>query len=96
MRKVYSLKVKKDLSWIKPAKFAHWKTIGELASALQIDPRTLKRLEQAGTIPEPQRVNRGRLRIRLYSPENEEEIKQILKQIKFRKRWGRKPNNGHS
>lgn len=78
--------------WMKPQKYRHYKTVKELACALHVDPLTLKRLERAGTIPEPARVSRGLLRIRLYSPENEEEIKRILKEGKFRKRRGRKPS----
>lgn len=92
MAKVYNEKYKREVPWFKPERFRHYKTVKELACALHVDPRTLKRLERAGITPEPSRVKRGLLMIRLYSPENEQEIKKILEEGKFRKKRGRKPN----
>jgi hypothetical protein len=96
MAKIYNEKFKGQVKWMKPSRFAHYKTSKELACALQIDPRTLKRLEGRGIIPEPARVKRGRLSIRLYSPENEDEIKRILKEGKFRKKRGPKSRGQES
>lgn len=66
----------------KPKKFQHYKTIKELGIALQKDPGWLRRLERRGTIPRPTVVKRGQIEYRLYSPELEEEIREILKTLR--------------
>lgn len=99
MARIYNEKMGKNTNhweWMKPEKFRHYKTSKELACALHVDPRTIKRLERLGTLPEPARVSRGLLRIRLYSPENEEEIKKILEEGAYRKKRGRKPKLNES
>lgn len=91
--RVYSVPVraKKKMRWMKPERFQHYKTLGELAEALHVDPKTLRRLEKAGITPEPQRVSRGRITIRLFSPENEADIAQILQKKEYRNKTGPKP-----
>lgn len=87
-RNTYSaspIKAVNALKWMKSKQYAHYKTLGELARAVQIDPRTIRRLEAGGIFPEPPRVKRGHLRIRLYSPQHEAEIIKIYRAGTYRK-----------
>lgn len=95
MVKKYNEKMKRSTAYWKPKRYQHYKTTKELAVALSVDPMTLWKLEQRGIIPEPQRVKRGLLYIRLYSPQNEADIKTILTEAKYKKKPGRKPNDSN-
>jgi hypothetical protein len=68
----------RGLDYLKPKKFKHYLTSSELALFVPCDPRWLKRLEADGRIPEAQRVPMGALSIRLWSPQQAEEIKGII------------------
>lgn len=67
---------------IKPARYADYLTVGELAVAVDKTTTWLKRLERQGRIPKPARVKRGQLEFRLYSPSQVEEIREILSQMR--------------
>lgn len=79
----------RDLSYFKPAKFKNYLTLSELCREVKRDQSWIRLLEKEGRIPIPQRVQRGKLSIRLWSPEQVEEIKEILSTL----RPGR-PSNG--
>lgn len=81
MRK-YNDRVRRNTDYWKPEKFKHYKTLKELAVAVGKDPSWLRKLEHDGRIPRPATVKRGKLYIRLYSPENEVEIRKILATMK--------------
>ena len=68
----------KDLSYMKPAKFSRHLTLLELSREVKKDVTWLKRLEKAGRIPKAHRVKMGQNMIRLWSPEQVDEIKDIL------------------
>jgi len=63
---------------MKPAKFQDHLTLAELSARLDKDPRWIRRLEDAGRIPIPRRVPMGKLEIRLWSPEQADEIESII------------------
>jgi hypothetical protein len=75
-------KIKRDTSRLKPAKFQNHRTIGELAREVDRDISWIRVLEAEGRIPKAIRVKRGRLQIRLWSPEQVEEIKEIFSNMK--------------
>jgi hypothetical protein len=63
---------------IKPRGFKHYLTIGEVAIALRKDKDWIKKLERAGRLPEAKRVSFGELEVRLYSPEQLQEMRDIF------------------
>ncbi len=71
--------LQRDLSYMKPKKFRNHYTLSELSAFVGKDPRWLRRLEDAGRIPKPVRVDMGELRIRLWSPAQAEEVLRIIK-----------------
>jgi hypothetical protein len=71
----------------KPPGFEHYLTITEAGLQLGKDPRWIKRLDTLGRMPEAKRVQRGLISIRLYSPDQVEEMREIFKTHKP----GRKP-----
>lgn len=72
----------RDMSYLKPAKFQNHVTITELSRIVNRDTSRLRLLEREGRIPEAIRVKRGTLQIRLWSPEQVEEIKDIISQLR--------------
>jgi hypothetical protein len=66
------------LSHLKPRKFKDYLTMGEAAALIPVDPRWLRRLEAEDRIPRAQRVPMGTLEMRLWSPEQVEEIRTII------------------
>jgi len=66
------------LGHLKPAKFKDYLTMSEVAVAIPVDTRWLRRLESEDRIPRAQRVPMGKLEMRLWSPEQVEEIKRII------------------
>lgn len=88
-RRRYNLEVKRDLSYFKPARFKDYLTLAELAEFIPCDPSWIKQLERDGRIPKAARVKRGKLSIRLWSPEQANEIRQIISTHKV----GRPPND---
>jgi len=67
---------------LKPKRFMHYLTISEVAKEVRRDVTRIRALEAEGKIPEARRVRRGKLMVRLWSPEQVEEIKQCLKTIR--------------
>jgi hypothetical protein len=82
-------KIKRDVSTLKPLKFQDHRTIGELAREVDRDVSWIRALEADGRIPKAIRVRRGRLQVRLWSPEQVEEIKEIFRNM----RPGRPPGS---
>jgi DNA-binding transcriptional MerR regulator len=70
--------MKRDLNYMKPKKFVNHLTLSELSEKIGRDPRWIRRLEDAGRIPRAQRVNWGGNSVRLWSPAQAKEIKQII------------------
>lgn len=68
----------RDISYFKPTQYRHFLTLAEMARAVNVDPSWLRKLERAGRIPEAQRVKRGKLHIRLWSPAQKDEIIEII------------------
>lgn len=82
-RKRPALKLRlRDMSYFKPARYQHYLTIAELAEEVDRGISWLRTLERRGDIPQPRRVTRGELAVRLYSPEQVTEIKQFLSRQK--------------
>lgn len=72
----------RDMSYLKPPKFRNHVTITELSRIVGRDISRLRQLEREGRIPEAARVERGTLQIRLWSPAQVEEIKDIISQLR--------------
>src|SRR5215471_3300979 len=68
------------MDYFKPARYRDHLTLAEMAREIPCDPSWLRKLERAGRIPQAQRVQRGKLSIRLWSPEQRDEIVQIIEQ----------------
>jgi len=66
------------LEHLKPPRFKDYKTMSEVAAEIPVDGRWLRRLEAEDRIPRAQRVPMGKLEMRLWSPEQVEEIKRII------------------
>jgi hypothetical protein len=83
VRKKLTLPLKmRDVNYIKPTRFKDYVTISELSKITEKDISWLRRLERAGRIPEASRVSQGELQVRLWSPSQVEEIKEILSRMK--------------
>jgi DNA-binding transcriptional MerR regulator len=78
----------RNLEFLKPAKFSEHVTISELSRIVGREISWLRQLEREGRIPKASRVQRGKLSVRLWSPEQVEEIEDILSEM----RVGRPPN----
>lgn len=85
--KLFRERAMRDLDYLKPEKFRHYFTMSECARAVGRDPSRLRKLEARGLLPKAHRVRAGQLEIRLWSPEQVEEIKEIFANLKP----GRKP-----
>lgn len=81
--------MKRDLGFIKPRKFQDYLTLAELAERIEKDPRWIRRLEADGRIPKAARISWGKLKVRLWSPAQADEIEEIIAEH----RVGR-PSNG--
>jgi DNA-binding transcriptional MerR regulator len=68
----------RNVSYFKPKNFPEHVTITELSRLIEIDVAWLRRLERAGRIPKAQRVKRGKLMVRLWSPDQVDEIAEII------------------
>ena len=68
----------RDVSFMKPQKFQDYLTITELSREVNRDVSWLKHLERADRIPVAKRVKVGSLLVRLWSPKQVEEIREIL------------------
>ena len=72
----------RDVSFMKPEKFQDYLTITELSREVNRDTSWLKQLERDDRIPQAKRVNVGSLLVRLWSPAQVDEIKQILSMMR--------------
>jgi hypothetical protein len=62
----------------KPARFQGHATITELSRIVNKEVSWLRQLERDDRIPRAARVKRGKLEIRLWSPDQVEEVKAII------------------
>jgi len=69
---------KKSLDYFKPPKFKTYLTLAELCERVGKDPSWIRVLESQGRIPKAIRVKRGKLEIRLWSPDQADEIQGII------------------
>ena len=79
----------RNLEFLKPRKFSEHVTISELSRLVRREISWLRQLEREGRIPKASRVQRGKLSVRLWSPEQVEEIREIL----YEMRPGRPPGS---
>lgn len=78
-KKVHGIPIKPpNVAHMKPAKFANYLTLGELAMEVNKDRDWIRKLERAGRIPAGTRCQYGLQKIRLYSPAMVKEIKEIF------------------
>jgi len=68
----------KDVTYFKPKQHKDYLTITELAYFVGVDTSWIKVLEKTQRIPKAHRIKRGQLQIRLWSPEQAEEVKRII------------------
>jgi hypothetical protein len=73
-----SVKAKRSLDYFKPPAFKDHLTLAELCEQIGKDPSWIRVLEAQGRIPKAQRVQRGKLLVRLWSPEQADEIAEII------------------
>lgn len=78
----------KDVSSLKPPRFQDHMTLTEVVREVKRDPSWIKRLEREGRIPKAARF--GKLRTRLWSPKQVDEIRQVI----ANSRPGRPRKNG--
>jgi len=69
-------------SRIKPKGFEDYLTVMEVARLVKRDRSALARAEKRGKLPRPIRVKVGRLQVRLYSPEEVEQVIEHFKNVK--------------
>ena len=77
-RKVRHRLAARDMSHVKPEGYENYVTITELSRIVERDISWLRRLERADRIPVAYRVKVGELSVRLWSPEQVDEIKHVL------------------
>lgn len=78
MARRYTMKVRRDTAYLKPKKFQDYMTLSEVAAKVERDPSWIRLLEKDERIPKATRIKRGKLQIRLWSPEQVEEIQAII------------------
>lgn len=72
----------RDLDYMKPPRFKEYFTLSELCREVERDPSWIRKLEADGKIPKARRVTRGKLEIRLWSPDQLQEILDILSEMR--------------
>ena len=72
----------RDVSYIKPKGFEAYFTLREASLELRKEPSWLRKLEADDRIPKARRVKMGKLNVRLWSPNQIEEMRTILSQMK--------------
>lgn len=68
----------RNVNYLKPPRFSTHLTISELSREVDREISWLRQLEREGRIPKAARVTRGALEVRLWSPAQVEEIKEII------------------
>lgn len=69
---------RRDVDYLKPKDFKHFLTLAEVAEKVGRDPSWIRLLEKDDRIPKAKRVKRGKVEVRLWSPEQVDEIETIL------------------
>lgn len=69
---------KRNVDYLKPPKLRNYLTLSEVCAKLGKDPTWIRQLEREGRIPKAQRVARGKVKVRLWSPAQVDEIEQII------------------
>lgn len=72
----------RDVSWMKPQGYELYLTLKEVSLAVERDPAWLRKLEAADRIPKAHRVKVGQLSVRLWSPRQVEEIREVISRMK--------------
>lgn len=72
----------RDMSYMKPKGYENHVTLTELSRIVSRDTSRLRKLEKDGRIPTAKRVPCGKLTVRLWSPKQVEEIKEIIPTLK--------------
>jgi len=80
--KKLQVRLLRDVGYMKPKGYENYKTLTETSVAVERDPSWLRKLESDGRIPKAHRVKLGGLSIRLWSPNQIKEIKQIVNNMK--------------
>lgn len=70
--------LRRDVSYLKRGNFQDFMTITEVAHEVDRDISWIRILERNGRIPKAARVKRGQTQVRLWSPDQVQEIKEIL------------------
>lgn len=81
-RTYFRVRPMRDLDYWKPQGCKDWLTLKELSEHVQRDMKWLRILEREGRIPKAIRIKRGKLEIRLWSPEQAKEVELILQTLK--------------
>jgi hypothetical protein len=68
----------RDVKYLKPTKFRDYFTISEVCREVDRHETLLRKLEREGKIPRAARVQKGKIEIRLWSPEQVVEIQAIF------------------
>ena len=79
----------RDVSYMKPKKFRHYMTLHEVSQAVNRDRTRILQLEKEDRIPIASRVKVGKLEVRLWSPAQVDEIRDVFSKMKP----GRKPKS---
>ncbi len=72
----------RNVQFFKPERYKDYVTITELSRLVNRDISWLRRLERLNRIPQAHRVKAGELSVRLWSPAQVDEIKEVLSKIK--------------
>lgn len=73
---------KRDVDYMKPKGKENYLTLAETSRAVERDPSWLRKLEGENRIPKAHRVPFGKLMVRLWSPRQVDEIKEIVSNMK--------------
>lgn len=80
--------ITRDMKFLKPKGYEDYLTITEVSRAVDRDISWIRKLEREKRIPVAHRVQAGQLMVRLWSPAQVNEIKEVLSKM----RTGRPPN----
>lgn len=69
---------RRSVDYLKPKRFKNYLTLVEMAEKCKRDPSWLRFLEGQDRIPRATRVKRGKIDVRLWSPEQADEIVRII------------------
>ena len=76
------MRTSRDMDFVKPPGREDYLTLGEVCTLLKRDPSWIRKLEARNKIPRAHRVPMGALSVRLWSPKQVEEIRQVLSTMK--------------